>query len=150
MGCIDPRFFDKEIYAIYRAVNEKIGEETWWIVWRAGEILLDELWGELGLSSLGLGEALKKLGEWLKSVGYVEDIEVRLRDGEAEYIMTEPVITPGAKRLIDEGMVPPHISTSLLFALLKRYGYRAEMAGDPVFLEDGRVLERWRLVKLDE
>jgi len=150
MRCIDPRFFDMEIYSIYRAVNERLGGETWGIVWRAGEILLDEITPELGLGELGLEEALKRLGEWLQRVGYVENIEVRLRDGEAEYIMTEPVITPGARRLIEEGMVPPHISTSLLFALLKRYGYRAEMAGDPIFLEDGRVLERWRLIRIDE
>ncbi|MFN2165730.1 MAG: hypothetical protein ACK2U9_05675 [Anaerolineae bacterium] len=67
------------------------------------------------------------------------------------HIMLNPVILPGAERLIAEGAVPAHISTTLMFALLKRcFGLRAEVVGDPVFSPDGRATERWQLVPLDE
>ena len=147
---VKPEFFDLELYSVYKAVNEVLGEKTWDIVWRAGEILLDLISEDLGLDNVDDPfEALKRVAEWLKEMGYISDIEVR-KTGEdtVEYIMSDPIITPGAKKLIEEGMVPPHVSTSLMFATLKRYGYKAEMVGDPVFLEDGRVIERWRLIKI--
>jgi len=152
MNSINPRFFDLEIYAIYKAVNEVMGEDTWRIVWRAGEILIEEVWEEAGLSSTeNVFEALETLGTWLSRQGYVDNIEFRRVDEDTfEYIMSDPVITPGAKRLIEMGMVPPHISTSAMFALLKRFGYSAEMIGDPVFMDDGRVLERWRIHSREE
>ena len=147
---VKPEFFDLELYSVYKAVNEVLGEKTWDIVWRAGEILLDLISEDLGLDNVDDPfEALKRVAEWLKEMGYISDIEV-MKTGEdtVEYIMSDPIITPGAKKLIEEGMVPPHVSTSLMFATLKRYGYKAEMVGDPVFLEDGRVIERWRLIKI--
>lgn len=149
-SCVKPRFFDLELYSVYKAVNEVLGEKTWDIVWRAGEILLDLISDELRLNEVEDPlEALRRVAEWLKDMGYISDIEVR-RTGEdtVEYVMSDPIITPGAKKLIEEDMVPPHVSTSLMFATLKRYGYGAEMIGDPVFLEDGRVIEKWRLIKI--
>jgi hypothetical protein len=65
--------------------------------------------------------------------------------------MLDPVILPGAERLIAEGAVPAHISTTLMFALLKkRFGLRAEMVGDPDLRPDGLATERWRLVPLED
>ena len=146
---IDPKFFDYEIYAIYKAVNEVLGRETWSIVWRSGEILLDLIWDELGLKlDMDYIEALKRVAEWLKKVGYIDEIELIKEDeGNIRYVMKEPVIADGAKKLIDEGYVPPHISTSLLFATLKRFGYKVEMVGDPIFMGD-KVVEKWRLVPI--
>ncbi len=149
-SCVKPRFFDLELYSVYKAVNEVLGEKTWDIVWKAGEILLDLISDELRLNEVEDPlEALRRVAEWLKDMGYISDIEVR-RTGEdtVEYVMSDPIITPGAKKLIEEDMVPPHVSTSLMFATLKRYGYGAEMIGDTVFLEDGRVIEKWRLIKI--
>ncbi len=147
---VKPEFFDLELYSVYKAVNEVLGEKTWDIVWRAGEILLDIISKDLGLDDVDDPfEALKRVAEWLKEMGYINDIEVRKTGVDTvEYVMSDPIITPGAKKLIEEGMVPPHVSTSLMFATLKRYGYRAEMVGDPVFLDDGRVIEKWRLIKI--
>ncbi len=144
---ISPKFFDLQIYSIYKAIYELIGEDAWKIVWRSGEILLDEIWEELELEGEEVFKSLEKLADYLKKVGYVSEIKVEPEKGEKElkYVMSEPVIAEGAKKLIKDGMVPPHISTSLMFALLKRKGLSAEMIGDPVFLPDGRVIERWRL-----
>ncbi len=147
---VKPEFFDLELYSVYKAVNEVLGEKTWDIVWRAGEILLDLISKDLGLDDVDDPfEALKRVAAWLKEMGYISDIEVRKTGVDTvEYVMSDPIITPGAKKLIEEGMVPPHVSTSLMFATLKRYGYKAEMVGDPVFLDDGRVIEKWRLIKI--
>ncbi len=45
--------------------------------------------------------------------------------------------------------MPAHISTTLMFALLKRFGLGAEMIDDPDLRPDGRAIERWRLVPLE-
>jgi hypothetical protein len=147
--CVDPDFFDLELYAVYHIIYDYIREEAWNVVWKAGEIVLNEISGELGLDEVGDPfTALKKLASWLKKVGYIEDIDVKkIGDDSVEYKMLRPIIERCAKRLIKEGRVPPHISTALMFALLDKYGYKAEMMGDPVFQDDGYVVERWRLSK---
>lgn len=139
---------DHLVYSVYRAANELMGaERTWELVWRTGEILYERLEAILGLESVeDPVEALSRIAEWLKSVGYVEEAEVRRISGEEfEYVMSKPAIARSAEELVREGRVPPHISTSLMFAVLKKRGLRAEL-GETVFLPEGRVVERWRVV----
>jgi hypothetical protein len=149
---IDPAYFDKQIYALYRAVWERWGDDAWWVVWRSGEVLLDEIESELHLElDAGPLPAMQSLATYLQRAGYVREIVVRpLSEDEWEYEMADPVILPGARRLLGEGAVPAHISTSLMFALLKRFGLRAEMVGEPDLRADGRAIERWRLVPIAE
>ncbi len=151
MSKIDPVYFDKQIYALYRAVWERWGDEAWYVVWRSGEVLLEAIEAELDLGLDGDPfAAMQRLATYLKRVGYVREIAVRpLSEHEWEYEMVDPVILPGAKRLIEEGAVPAHISTTLMFALLKRFGLGAEMIDDPDLRPDGRAIERWRLVPLE-
>ncbi len=147
--CVDPDFFDLEIYAIYHAAYDLVGDNAWNIVWKSGEIVYDEIKEKIGASTAkGPFEALRKVADWLKKVGYIDKIEVReVATDELEYVMCDPIILAGAKRLIKEGRVPAHISTALMFAVLKQYDMKAEMVGDPKFLSDGRAIEKWRLIK---
>lgn len=147
---VKPEFVDLIIYGVYYAAYDLLGEETWKIVWKAGEVVYSEVKDKLGITSeTEPFEALKRIAGWLKDMGYVEYIEVkRINEDEIEYVMKDPIITPGAKKLIKQGRVPAHISTSLMFAVLKKYNMKAEMRGDPKFLPDGRVIERWKIIKL--
>ena len=71
-------------------------------------------------------------------------------EDELEYEMVEPAILPGAERIIAEGGVPAHISTAGMFAGFKAlFGLESVMIGDPVFTDDGRAIERWKLSKID-
>lgn len=152
MRKIDPTYFDHQIYALYRAVWEQWGDEAWCVVWRSGELLLDQIEPELGLEiDDDPFAAMQKLASYLRRIGYVQDIAVRpLNEDEWAYEMIDPVILPGAERLISEGAVPAHISTTLMFALLKkRFGLKAEMVGDPELWPDGRAIEHWRMVPLE-
>ncbi len=146
---IDPAFFDLEVYAIYRAIWENWGDEAWRVVWRAGEVLFDEIHEQLRLDTASLLEAMRGLARYLVDVGYFADMKVRqTAEDELEYEMVEPAILPGAERIIAEGGVPAHISTALMFAGLKKlFGLRAEMIGEPEFTADGRAIERWKLFK---
>jgi hypothetical protein len=146
---IDPDFFDLEIYAIYRAIWENWGDEAWRVVWRAGEVLFDEVQEQLDLDIESPLQAMRGLAEYLVDVGYFADMKVRqTAPDELEYEMVAPAILPGAQRIIAEGGVPAHISTSVMFAGLQRlFGMKAEMIGDPQFTPDGRAIERWKLVK---
>jgi hypothetical protein len=152
MSRIDPKYFDQQIYALYRAVWERWGDEAWYVVWRSGEVLFDQIEPELALQADDDPlTAMRELAAYLRRVGYAEDISVRpLSEDEWDYEMADPVILPGARRLIAEGAVPAHISTTLMFALLKkRFGLKAEMVGDPDLRPDGRATERWRLVPVE-
>jgi hypothetical protein len=146
---IDPDFFDLEIYAIYRAIWENWGDDAWKVVWRAGEVLFDEVQSELELDTSSPLKAMQGLANYLVRVGYFEEMQVhQTADDELEYVMFAPAILPGAERIIAEGGVPAHISTAVMFAGLRKvFGLQAEMIGDPVFTEDGRAIERWKLTK---
>jgi hypothetical protein len=149
---VDSAFFDLQIYAIYRAVWENWGDDAWKVVWRAGEVLFDDVRERLELDTSTPLAAMEGLAEYLVGVGYFADMKVRqTAEDELEYEMVEPVILPGAERIIAEGGVPAHISTALMFAGLRElFGLRAEMIGDPVFTPDGRAIERWKLFEISE
>lgn len=141
-------FLDHVMHSVYRAANELMGvERTWDLVWRAGEILYERLEKSLGLGSVEDPlEALSRIAVWLESVGYVDKAEVRrVSEDEFEYIMGRPAIVGGAEELVREGMTPPHISTSLMFAALRKRGLRAELR-ETRFLPDGTAVERWRII----
>ncbi|MDW8082637.1 MAG: hypothetical protein RMI56_02445 [Sulfolobales archaeon] len=149
-GVVSQEFLDLVIYSIYRAVNEVLGEKTWDIVWRSGEVLYEKLEELLRLHIVeDYVEVLEKLAEWLQKSGYVDVVRIRkLSENEIEYVMGRPAIVRGAEKLVKERMVPPHISTSLMFAALRKRGLKAELAGDPQFLLDGSVVERWKIARL--
>lgn len=146
--CVDSEFFDLEIYAIYYACYDLLGEDAWKIVWKSGEIVYNNIKEKIGAASeTDPFEALKKVAAWLKQVGYIEEIEVnKTSENEIEYVMHDAIIVPGAKRLLAEGRVPAHISTALMFGELKQFKMKAEMVGDPTFKPDGRAIEKWRLL----
>jgi hypothetical protein len=148
---IDPVFFDLEIYAIYRAIWENWGDDAWKVVWRAGEVLFDEVHEALELDTTSPLTAMRSLARYLVDVGYFAEMKVRqTAEDELEYEMVEPAILPGAERIIAEGGVPAHISTAVMFAGLKAlFGLESVMIGDPVFTNDGRAVERWKLSKID-
>lgn len=147
---VDARFFDRELYAVYRAIGENWGEEAWKVVWRAGEILFDEIEGELKLASTSPLAAVQEMARYLVAVGYLADAAVRqVAPDELEYEMVGPAILAGAERLVAEGSVPAHISTALIFAgLKKRFGLKVELVGQPAFTADGRAVERWKLTPI--
>ena len=146
---IDPGFFDLEIYAIYRAIWENWGDDAWRVVWRAGEVLFDDIHGTLDLDVSSPLTAMQGLADYLVNVGYFDDLQVRqIAEDELEYEMVAPAILPGAERIIAEGGVPAHISTALMFAGLRElFGLKAEMIGEPEFTADGRAIERWKLFR---
>lgn len=152
MTLINDKFFDLELYAIYKSIHELLGEDSWKVVWRSGEIMISELREELHLEQKTPFESMRLLGKYLEKVGYLDKIEVKQTGpDQLEYVMSNPVITRGAKRLLKEGAVPPHISTSLMFGALKSiFGMKAKMIGEPVFLNDGRAVERWKISKITE
>ncbi len=147
---VDARFFDRELYAVYRAIGENWGKEAWKVVWRAGEILFDEIEEELRPIPDSPLDAVREMARYLVAVGYLADADVRwVAPDELEYEMVGPAILTGAERLVAEGGVPAHISTALIFAgLKKRFGLKVELVGRPHFTADGRAVERWKLTPI--
>ena len=145
-------FFDKELYANYLAAWEEWGPEAWKIVWRSGQIVLEQIEQELDLEGTTWIEGMQHLADYLAKVGYVRDISVKqMGEDRVEYTMLDPAILPGAKRLVAMNAVPGHCSTTLMFALLtKHYGLRAEMIGDPDLRDDGYAIEQWHVLPMEE
>ena len=139
-------FFDIIIYSIYKSIFEMVGKQAWEIVWRSGEIALKQIEEKMGVIESDLFKSLQNLARYLEDMGYVSSIEFKkLSQKRFQYIMSNPVILKAATSLISEKMIPPHISTSLMFALLRRFNKQAKMVREPEFLEDGRVVETWEI-----
>ena len=147
MGGIDKEFFDLELYSIYKAMTEVFGEESWKVVWRMGEIMLSDLEEDMNLSKTDPFLRLQKLADYLKRVGYAETIEFhKINDTEIEFRMANVATTKGMSRLLDNGDVPAHTSTSLFSAALSKIGLKMEMIGKPTIFEDGSGFERWKII----
>lgn len=145
---VDASFFDLELYCIYKAATELFGnDEAWRLVWRSGEVMFEEIRRDQNLQITDPIDVMKKVAAYLEEVGYSEKLTIQETGKDLiEYTMLRPAIGPGAQRLIKEGAVPGHISTSVLFAALKKgFDMKAEMIGEPVFRPDGTAVEKWRL-----
>ena len=144
---VSVEFLNQELYAIYKALDQLIGERAWDVVWRSGEVLFDDLEKGLDITETEPLAVMKKIGAWFERSGYVDKIEFRMVAlDELEYDMYDPIIRASARRLISEGAAAPHFSTALMFAALrKKCGLKAEMMGDPVLLPNGAGRERWKL-----
>ncbi len=149
---LDTKFFDLELYCIYRAATELFGnEQAWRLVWRSGEVMFDEIHREKILQITDPIDLLKRIAAYLEEAGYSEKLSIRkFADDSIEYEMLRPVIGPGAQRLISEDAVPAHISTAVLFAALKQFDMKAEIVGEPFFRPDGTVIEKWRLISMQK
>lgn len=148
---INAKFFDIIVYGLYYAIYDLVGDKAWEVVWRSGEVVFNEAKSFVeGLSDKDPFKVLKALANWLRDMGYIDEITVeKVSEDTIKYTMLNPAIGEGAQKLIKLGRVPAHISTSLMFAALKSLGYSAEMVGAPEFLSDGRVIEIWKLYKRD-
>ncbi len=146
---IDQDFFNSFSYSVFKALGEKLGKESWKIVWRTGEILFNEIKDKIELKKKEPIEVVRSLVKYLKKAGYLKNSRiVPLNDEEFEYWMKEPAIEKGAFKLIEEGYPPPHISTSILFSALKTFtGSELLLMGNPE-RKGNWIVERWKIKKL--
>ncbi|MGQ9618204.1 MAG: hypothetical protein ACUVUG_04485 [Candidatus Aminicenantia bacterium] len=144
---LDNDFFNAFVYSIFRAIGEKLGEESWTIVWRTGEIFSEELKEKLFPKRVETSEVAKMIAKYLRKAGYLKNAKIKpLSENEFEYWMKTPVIENCAFRLINEGFVPPHISTSILFAFFKKIlNVKLELVGNPQD-KKGWIVERWKII----
>jgi len=145
---ISNKLLNMYLFSIFYVLYEKLGDELWSVVKEAGKILYREIRKELGIPQRKeVFNVLEKLIDFLVKEGYFEDADIKALPGNIiEYRMKNPVILPSAKRLIELKMVPPHISTFLLFAALEEMGYTAELL-EVSESANGWVIEKWRLMR---
>lgn len=146
--CLDQVFFDKLIYSIFYSINKVLARDTDKVISMMGEMLLNELYDELSLGGLDLRDAMERVADYLVKVGFMDSYEFRWHnDNELVHWSREPATYRSAWRLRKEGLAPANILTSLITALLRRYGYRVEVRGERI-RTDGRIEEVWSLIKI--
>ncbi len=126
-----------------------MGDNSEDIVWRTGIILFEEIGEKIKISENDPISIVKLLAKYLKKVGYLKDAKiVPINEAEFEYWMKDPAIEIGAFKLMEEGFMPPHISTSLLFAALKKLTDKElELQGAPI-RKKGWIVEKWKVKKV--
>ncbi len=145
-------FINKEIYGIYKAITEVCGEDGWKIMWRAGELVFDQVEKELEFASREPLDVMRTIGDYLAKVGYLERIDFELKsDGVLEYQMFGTATRDSAVRLIAENAILPHWSTVIMVAALRKLcGVEAKMeaqAHKPEIVSLHQSKERWILSK---
>lgn len=145
---IETEFFNSFAYSVFKAIGEKLGEESWKIVWRTGELLFEEIKEKIEFEKKEPIGIVRAIAKYLKNTGYLKDVRIiLLNDNEFEYWIKEPAIEKGAFRLIEEGFPPPHISTSILFSALRNLtNFELELVGNPE-RKNKWIVERWKIKK---
>ena len=149
---LDADFINVEIYAIYKAITEVCGEEGWKIMWRSGELAFDLVEPQLKFTSREPLAVMRTVGDYLKRMGYFEDIELEmLPGGILEYQMIKTATRDSAARLIAENAILPHWSTVIMVAALRKIcGVEAKMEAHdhkPELVSQRASKERWILMK---
>lgn len=149
---LDADFINAEVYAIYKAITEVCGEDGWKIMWRAGELMFEQIEPQLQFSSREPLAVMRTVGAYLKAAGYFEDIELELLPhGVLEYQMINTATRPAAQRLISENAILPHWSTVLMVAALRKLtGVEAKMEAHdhkPELVSHSHSKERWILTR---
>lgn len=149
---LDAEFINAEIYAIYKAITEVVGDEGWKIMWRSGELMFEQIEPRLRFTSREPLAVMRTVGDYLKQSGYFEDIEMELLPGGVlEYQMINTATRPSAARLVEENAILPHWSTVVMVAALRKIcGVEAKMEAHdhkPELVSQSHSKERWILVK---
>ena len=149
---LDADFINKEVYAIYKAITEVSGEDGWKIMWRAGELMFEQVEPQLTFTSDDPVEVMRTVGAYLRDAGYFENIEIELLPkGVLEYQMVNTATRPAAQALISENAILPHWSTVLMVAALRKLsGVEAKMEAHdhkPEIVSHSHSKERWILTK---
>jgi len=135
--------------SVYKAVAEELGEESWDVLWKSGELLFNEVREEIGVDpDDDIPTAISKLCEYLKKAGLVETIEFKYDEstGILETTVTFPFKISSYRR---ELAGPIYLFTSLLSSLLHHLGYEMEREGEHYIHEGNKLSERWRVRKLE-
>ena len=145
-------FINKEIYGIYKAITEVCGDDGWKIMWRAGELVFDQLEEELEFPSREPLDVMRTIGTYLATVGYLERVDFDLQPkGMLEYQMFGTATRDSATRLIAENAILPHWSTVIMVAALRKLcGVEAKMEAHdhkPELVNQQQSKERWMLSK---
>lgn len=149
---LDADFVNVEVYAIYKAITEVVGEDGWKIMWRSGELAFEQVEPNLRFPSREPLDVMRTVGDYLASVGYFEKIELELQPGGAlEYQMVNTATRASAAKLIQENAILPHWSTVIMVAALRKLcGVEAKMEAHdhkPELVSQSHSKERWILMK---
>jgi len=139
-------------YALYKSITDLMGEKGWEVVWKTGEYIWQDLKKQYQITDTDPKAVFDKVGQWLKEVGYIREIEVEMpTENELTYIMDTSVVRPSVMRLKEEKAVLPHWSTAILVAALRdNCGLVAETdLSKPEILSPTRTREYWKLHGLE-
>ncbi len=145
---LDKPFASLIIYALYKAIYQKIGDEAWDIVWHSGKILYDELKDKMGISNEDPPRViLDKIGNFFKNMGFIESMTIEeICDDIIEVTIRKPITWNMNVKLRTSGMVPSLILTPVLHAALEEAGYKLTRIKEKEY-GDRLLIERWRIVE---
>jgi len=137
----------KFINAIYKALSEQFGEDSWGILWRSGEILFKEIKDDIGISKdMEINQAIQRLCDYMRRLRLVERIEFKF-DKDTMIVETIVIFPFNIDVYKREAAGPIYIFSSLLASMLYYLGYNIEREGEHYIMDRNKLVERWRLVK---
>ena len=147
---IKNEFFDVVNYAICSAVHEYMGDRSPEFFRAVGELHLEEAL-KRGLVNFQAEdtplERLIKVARYLEACGYMGEIVIeRLSDTEAIVEMHGVSVAGSSAQLVQEGRVPSHYMTNMMFAALKRLSIRADLQDMEFDAKAARFKEYWKIL----
>jgi len=147
---IKPEFLDIVNYAVAEAVNEYMDGRVIEFFRKVGEYHLEEALRR-GIVRIEPSDkpldALTKIAKYLESYGYMEQIRInRIDEKEATVEMLGVSVADSSAMLLGEKKQPSHYMTNVMFAALKKFGFRAELRDMEYDREKKHFKEYWKIL----
>jgi len=151
---IEPTFLDLINYGVCSTLSKLYGREaTEEVFRRAGKTNYQELRKRRRIDASNPISTLRSVASYLEEAGYMRRIELtEVTDSEAIIDMYGVSVAESSKRLADEGLIPSHYMTNMMFAALEDlHGVEASITHLDIEIPDeeiDHVRERWALREL--
>ena len=151
---IKEHFLNAETYGIHMAARDLLGEKGEELVRRSGEYVFKYIKDALPeLYDRTPTEVVRIVGEYLVGQGYCSRIDItEISPNQFYYDLYSAVVVDSIQKLIQDGGVLAHYSTSLIFAVLKEVcRMRAELEHTTLpsdNVEGNFAREKWTLYPL--
>jgi hypothetical protein len=147
---IKPEFLDVVNYSVCEAVNDYMNERATEFFRKVGEYHLDEALRR-GIVKIEPSDkpldVLLKIAKYLESYGYMEQIQInRIDEKEATVEMLGVSVTDSSATLLGEKKQPSHYMTNVMFAALKKFGFRAELRDMEYDRDKKHFKEYWKIL----
>ena len=123
------RWFEITTYAVFRSIWTHFGEGGYSIIRTMGKYIYEQLEEEIDLETGDPKEAIKRMKDYAKEVGYISDLDITWKEASIELKYSSTTALGPIEKLTEENCkILPCFFTSAVMEALGRRGTNTEIS----------------------